>query len=398
MDRASALKAKPFLLAWCLCFLVMESAGVLVLRSRPPLDFQSFYTAGYQLRTHPTQLYDLSEQALLQHKLTSQSQFLPYYHPCYEAILYLPLSFLSFHGAYLAFVAVSMFSLLGAFLIARPTLPSAIFLRLPRADLVVFVFVPLLIAVTDGQDSLISLLLYCLAWRQLESGKDASAGCMLALALFKFHIVIPIAILIVIWRGRRFCYGFLATFAGVALLCICLVGAGGSIQYFRLLSGAVSAIDRGSIRQHGMAVHPSAMVNLAGILYGGGARLLHSPIAFNLLVGACSLGLLFWCILRVRRCEQRVAFSISILFGLLVSYHLMNYDLTLALLPAVLLVDRMHRAILLAFFIVPALFFFLGQDWYFLMAVPMLAMLLYALINAPQPVAPTPEMPSATAV
>ena len=50
-----------------------------------------------------------------------------------------------------------------------------------------------------------------------------------------------------------------------------------------------------------------------------------------------------WCAGVVRRCELSAAFSIAILCGLLVSYHLYMYDVTLVLLPVALLTGRYHR-------------------------------------------------------
>src|SRR6202044_1940866 len=105
---------------------------------------------------------------------------------------------------------------------------------------------------------------------------------------------------------------------------------------------------KSAVAQHGMGVFPSGMPNIAGLLYGCGARLLPSPLAFNSLVGTCSLGIFIWCMRVVRRCELKFPFSIAILWGVLVTYHLFVYALTLTLLPVALLAGRTPRYILLA--------------------------------------------------
>jgi hypothetical protein len=248
-----------------------------------------------------------------------------------------------------------------------------------------FVFVPLLLAVTLGQDSILSLLIYCLTWRQLESDKDVSAGCVLALGLFKPQIVIPIAVLLAIKRGWRFSAGFLATSIVVALLCVSIVGSTGVTAWIRLLHYAATSINHTAFAHRKGMEHPSAMPNLAGLLYASGARFLQSSYAFNLLVGICSAGLFAWCARIIRRCDLNVAVSIAILCGLLVSYHLYFYDLTLSLLPVALLAGRAPRYITLILFSMPAILIPLGLSWFFLWALPLLAMLVYALLSAPQP-------------
>jgi hypothetical protein len=377
---------------WCICLIVMELVGVIFANTgaHTQFDFRSFYTAGYLARTHPAQLYNLAAQEQIELTRISPAGFLPFYHPAYEAFLYTAFSILSYRAAYLAFIGFNLLLVMVAFFAARSAFSSAIFWRQPRPGLMLFLFLPLLIAVAHGQDSIVFLVLLCLAWRQLEKGKDISAGCVLGLALFKFQIAIPIALLVAIRRGWRFSAGFLAVSAAVVLLCIGIVGLAGTTDYVHLMFGAVSAIDKRAAVQHGMDVYPSAMTNLAGLLYGFGARFLPS-FAFNLLVGVCSLGLFVWSALSVRRFEQEVAFSIAILCGLLVSYHLFIYDLTLALLPVVLLARRTPRFILIALFGLPLILLPFGAKWFFPAALPVLAMLLNALVSSSGHAAPAPQ-------
>ena len=397
MDHAPAFKVKPFLAAWCLCFLVMVSAGVLFLRSRAPLDFQSFYTAGYQLRTHPSQLYDLSEQARLQREFAGTRGYLPFYHPAFETLLFLPFSLLSYHAAYFCFLAFSMLLLLAGFFACR-TAFSSLPIRWELRPEWIFLFFPMLLALALGQDSVLSLVLYCLVWRQLESAKDVSAGCLLALALFKFQFAIPVAVLIAIRRGWRFCAGFLVTAVAAGLTSIAIVGIAGTEKYIHVLTGAASAIDKSAAAQQGLNVFPQSMPNLTGLLYAAGGRYIQPAILFHLLTSACALGLFLWCALAVRRRGQRAFFSIAVLWSMVVSYHLYFYDLTLSILPAALLTGKVHRAIVIVWFVLPALLFGLGSDWYFLMALPMLAMLLNALVSSLGTASQAPETTRATAV
>lgn len=380
------IQVKPFLVAWCVYLLLMELFGAGFIRTDTPLDFQLFYTSGYQARTHPSQIYDLTQQVRIQHAITSKKSFLPFYHPSYEALLYAPFSLLRYRSAYFAFIAFNMLMLLAAFLAARPAFSSVIPWLQPRPGLMFFLFLPVFTVVIFGQDSFLALLLCCLTWRQLDSGKDVSAGCFLALALFKFQIVIPIAVLIALRRGRRFTGGFIVTAAAVTLLSAGIVGRTGVAAWVRLLHGSAALMNHTALAGQKVLEVPLAMPNLAGLLYACGARLLQSPIVFNAFIGVCALGLFAWCAWAVRKCELKVAFSIAILCGLMVSYHLYIYDLTLCLLPVSLLAGRTHWCILLGLFGLPFILVPFGLTRFFLLAVPVLAMLIYTILSTAKPV------------
>lgn len=369
------------LTAWCVYFLLIEVTGVIFSHYRPT-DFQSFYAAGYLVRTNPSHLYDLTRQMHIQEAITSFNGYFPFYHPSYETILFLPLSWLPYRTAYAIFLALNMFGLMAAFHVVEDVFSAAADWLGPRPQLLPFLFLPLLLSMELGQDSILLLLLYCLAWRSLRSGEEARAGCFLALALFKFQIAIPVAILIALRCGWRFVSGFLATSVGVGLLSVMITGFRGATEYVRVVAGAASAVDGNAIVQQQMSVHPRGMPNLAGLLYSCGGRFLRPPILLDVLVGICGVALFAWCAYAVRRRDLNVAVAIAILCGLLVNYHFYFYDLTLAFLPAALLTSKVPRMTLMALFILPVVVLGCGMNWYFMMAIPLLAMLVYALVFA----------------
>lgn len=318
-----------------------------------------------------------------------------FYRPSYEALLYSPFSLLKYRAAYLAFIAFNMVLLLAAlFLVRRLLSPDLPWLK-SRPWLMFFLFIPLWLAVVHCQDSVLFLLLFCLAWRDLESGKDVRAGCFLALALFKFQIAIPIAVLIAVRRGWRFTTGFLAMSAALALFCISIVGRTGMLSMVRFIFTAASATGQSTAAQRVMTIYPLAMPNMEGLLYACGARFLPSSGAV-VVAGLCSFCLFVWSISIVRRRDQNVAFSIAILCGLLVSYHLYIHDLTLSLLPAALLSGRAQRYLMPALFGLPVFFFRFGLSSFFLLAIPMLAMLVNAIVSSRDPVASELETARAT--
>lgn len=64
-----------------------------------------------------------------------------------------------------------------------------------------------------------------------------------------------------------------------------------------------------------------------------------------------------------------------------------RYDLTLVILAVALLASRIPRYILLALFGLPIGLLHVAEDWYFLIAIPILAMLVNAIISSRDPVA-----------
>lgn len=380
MDAPFSVETRPFFFAWCICLVVLELAGVGIARTRAPLDFKEFYAAGYLLRTNPSHLYDVTLQHQAEQAATLNAGFIPFYHPSYETLLYAPFALLSYRSAYLAFIAFNMLLLMAAFLAVRPVFSSIIPVCQPRPGLMFFVFVPVLMAVIVGQDAILSLLIYCLTWQQLKLGKDARAGCFLALGLFKFPIVLPIALLIAVWRGWRFTFGFIAASVGVVLLCIAVAGPAGTMQYIRLVFDAASVR---AVAQQQLDVAPSAMPNFRGLLYVCGARFLPSA-ASNALTAIFSLGSLIWCARTIRNRGADVAFSIAVLCGLLLSYHICISDLTLALLPVALMTGQSHRYIAVVMFILAILLIFVGIGfaWFSLMAFPILAMLVNGILSS----------------
>lgn len=375
MERSTNYQIKPFVIAWCICLITMELLGARILSKASKIDFQFLYVAGYQVRTHPSEIYNLPQQDLLQRTLANKPGSMAFYHPAYEALLFAPLSLLKFRAAYFSFIAVNMLFLLAAFLVARNTFSSIIPLCQPRPGLIFFTFVPVYFAILLGQDAILSLMLYCMAWNQLESGKDINAGLFLALAMFKYQIVIPVALLIAIRRGWRFASGFLLGSTGVGLVSFCLIGLAGLKNYLRVMLG-VTYFDHPVARNIALVPEPSSMPNLAGLIFEFSSHLLHSAVAFNTLVIACSLTLLAWCARSIRRGDAKVAFSIAVLGGLLLSYHLLIYELTILLLPIALLAGRIHRYIMVPLFVLPFVTISIGPQWIFLVGAPIMAMLI----------------------
>lgn len=392
-------KFKPFLVGWCIFLGLIELYARDYVRGGPnELDFRAFYAAGYLVRTHPSHLYDLAQQAQVQHMFAPAGIPVPFYHLSYEAFLFAPFSLLHYNAAYLAFIAFNILLLLAVFLWGWPGFSRKVPGSLLAPGLPFLLFLPVFDTLLHGQDSILSLLLYSLCWRQLEAEKDTSAGCLLALTLYKFHYAIPIAILIVVRRGVRFARGFLITAACLAVACVAIVGFSGTLSFVHLIRGAASAIGNTEAAHEMFSVYPIASPNLVGLIFACGGQFLHSPLAFNALWAAVSLALFLWCARMVRHSDLGTAFSIAVLCGLLVSYHLYLPDLPLLLLPLAILGRRLHRVTSICMFVLPTILLPFGANSFFLLAIPMLMILADIHLSAQgRPRLPRPAVDSAVA-
>lgn len=297
-------------------------------------DFVSFYTAGALVVSGAGEmLYDAEVQAVFQRKIFGRPTPLPYYHPAFEALLFAPLSLMTFSAAYLAWAAVNVTLLMTIPFLLRPHIsaPGNILCLF----LVCFLFFPIWVSLLQGQDSVLLLLLYVLAYRRLQEDQDGWAGALLALGLFKFHLVLPAVIIIAATRGRRFAGWFMASAFTLAMISIVTTGGARGYISFLLSNNRNLAFE---------TIKPSIMPNLRGLVsqFGGDYEWV-SPV-----VGLLSLLVLLASLIAVLKEKSGnqsldLVYALALITTLLVSYHLNPHDLSLLLLPVLLLMERVVR-------------------------------------------------------
>jgi len=210
--KSRALK----LTAWLAVGMMVVAHSVLVYKARERLlhgysDFSSFYSAGTIVRDGGGQhLYESEKQWVVQKKLFPYVPVrkgpLLFNHAPFEALIYLPLAYLPYAKAFLCWAAINILFLAGFSWVMRkyvPVLDQPVFLLLAC-----FSFFPILAALTQGQDSILLLLLYALAFADLKQQNNFRAGCWLALATFKFHLVIPFLPVLFVIGKRKALAGF----------------------------------------------------------------------------------------------------------------------------------------------------------------------------------------------
>ena len=199
-------------------------------------DFTVFYTAGKVLREGKgAQLYDPYTQQAAQREFTANSDIrrgpLPYIHPPFEALVFLPLTFFSYPVAFVLWGLVNLGLLLGVMLVLRDSVHLLREISPPEMVLWSLAFFPVFATFHQGQDAILLLLVLALGFRALNERAEFRAGCWLGFGVFKYHLILPIILILVIWKGRKLLFGFLTTGACLAFMSLALVGWRAALQY-----------------------------------------------------------------------------------------------------------------------------------------------------------------------
>ena len=337
-------------------------------------DFRCLYAAGYLVRTgDATHLFDYDTQRSVENaRVSVEDVALPFNHAPYEALLFAPLSLLSYRSAYVT-VLIGNLCLLGlSFYLLRGYLQPLrqVWSWLPEA--IFACSIPVTIALFQSQDSILLFTLISAAFVLLDRGQQATAGALVSLSLFKFQYAIPILLLFVIWRRWKFVAGFTITGAALAILSFWLVGTAGLSGFIHLLSTTARLPEA---QQYRLGEYPGSMPNLRGLFY----TLFHSrPLVATTITALASALLIFY-----TGFTKRVSLPLAVLVAVLVSYHSTMHDLTLTILPAGILLgagltwnEKWKMATATALLVLPVLVFLAGPRYFYLLAVAILAMII----------------------
>lgn len=336
----SRWRAVPFNLAYWRLFVVLIVSGLcletyLLWAHRWDIpkgyaDFTIFYSAANIIRSgQGKDLYNEQIQYAAQlaaaPDVKIRSWALPYNHPPFEALLFVPLSYLPYLASYLVWAALNLGML---FLAIRLLHESLTKFDLPALGVfgLAFIFFPVFITVFQGQDLLLLLLLASAAYAFVKRGEDFRAGCCLGLGLFRPELALPVALLIAFTRGRRFVAGFLVATLSLGLISCAIVG-------WRGLPGYVDYVWRMErVHGHGSII-PTEMPNLRGLV----SLLFHSKTIQLIATAVTSVAVFAFSLQRI--CSDKISrsveytFCVAVLCTLLVSFHALVHDLALLVIP-----------------------------------------------------------------
>lgn len=307
----------------------------------PGGDYLQFYVAARMIAEgFADQLYDFA----LQQSMQRDPQIIPYtwdansyllfVYPPFVAAFFLPLSYLPFMTSALVWMlvmllcgAVSLLLIRAQFRTLQPYL-GALFLG-------ALIYRPAVHAIYSCQNSTLSLLLFTGTLLLLRRERDFSAGSVAALLSFKPQLLLMLVLVVIATRSWRMLAGLCATGAAL-LVASLLVSAPATAEYFIRVPQLSRWIEMPGMQLAGMSCwYGFFRLTLSG-----------SPLpVIQLLTVVASVVTAGLVVERVRRAGLRdeVGWSMAMLGTLLISPHLLAYDLTLLLLPCALLVSLGHR-------------------------------------------------------
>lgn len=296
-------------------------------------DFTAFYAAATLVRSgHAVDIYNPSEQFSAQTRFTDDSDLrrgpLRYIHPPFEALLFVPFTFFPYRAAFILWDLANVGMLVAIAVSLRATLLPGSGIHIWDLLLGLLAFFPIFANFFQGQDAILLLLVVALAFRAMKLRADFSAGCWMALGLFRFQLVIPLVLVLALWGRRRIALGFISVTALLVLVSAVMVGWENLMRYPGYLWLWASVPGSGRTPR-------SLLPSLLGLITGW-PQLdhIHWLVAIVLLVSA-------WLVIVVAGMKNRAqeprffdfCFACAILASVLVGYNTSTYDLALLVLP-----------------------------------------------------------------
>jgi len=302
-------------------------------------DFSAFYTSGLMLRQGEGRLlYDRRAQWRVQQQFSSGVEIrqgpMPFVRPPFEAVLFLPLAYFPYSAALKIWLLANVVLL---WLAARILPRARPFTRIYPAWLETALclgFFPAFLALFQGQDAIILLLVVAAVLNRLQAGKDVAAGVFLALGLFKFLLVVPIVLMLWLAGRPRILAGFLPGAAALVAVSCAISGVSVISTYPLYLLSLNRAPGVG-------VVTAQSMPNLRGLLtafigrapYPGAIHWLLLPVAL------VAIGFAVWRwrpSIRTGFAGLASGYCLALLVAILSSYYAYIYDMTLLIIPLVL--------------------------------------------------------------
>jgi Glycosyltransferase family 87 len=257
---------------------------------------------------------------------------LPYNHPPFEALLFVPFTLLGYWPAYLLWTALNLAMLALSVVILKRQFPDLASVPPLISGLAAVAFFPVVVGIFQGQDVVLLEFLFVLAVVSLDRGNDAIAGAFLAAGLFLPHLIMPVIILFTVRRWRVL-LGFVPVTIFLGGVSVALMGWRGPLDYLHF----VLHVEKSSSVSYGPQVAP----NLRGLI----ADLpgLNPPGPWTaLLIFIFSAVVLLVALRRMRNGQDSMLFlsSLAAVTAILISFHALSYDLTLLFPVALWLLSR----------------------------------------------------------
>lgn len=344
-------------------------------------DFRALYRAANMVRKgNARELYDRNTNQASQNGVASPESAEPRLdRPAYEALLFVPFTFVEYRTAYVAFLAINLALISLASRMIRPYIE-----RLPGVwrwfpPALFFCFLSTTLAIVQGADSIILLTLVLASAVAFYRRAEWASGIFLGLGLFNFQLVLPIALLFLCWRRWRIVAGFIIAGAGTVATSVVLTGCAWFGSYWHNVRSCIAqfAIPAGEM---GYEVNGTTLPTLRCLL-GSIAGSHISPQAVLILTAISSILLLLW------TATRPPSYALAVLVAVLVSQYERIQDGVLLIIPIALVLDariaptlrtqEWSRNIAGLLFAAPTMIYLIG--WRYCILVPLILALLIPL-------------------
>jgi hypothetical protein len=303
-------------------------------------DYAAFYAAGrLVLEGDLTRLYDREVVAAIQQVATDHripDYYVAFRNPPFFAPVLAPFAFIDLLPSFAAWSVVSVALLVVAVGLTLRTLPR-LRAHWKLVALAIAGFCPVYSGLIDGQNATVSLLLYSLVYIALRDGRDGRAGAMAAVGLFKPQLFFVLPLVFAVSRRWRALLAYAGVASALGLVSFMLVGSEGMLDWARIIVG----------------YEPGNAAKLAGRMYSFKAFFdvllpdqaslaLGLSVAFSLVLLA--LVVRTWSSRGAVHDNFRLRWTFTMLAALLVDPHLLDYDLTVLVLPGLLLAGVLAEA------------------------------------------------------
>jgi hypothetical protein len=293
--------------------------GSQILPSARSHDFLNLYTGASLAREGRfADLHDPDVQLARERRIFPQlNALVPFVRPAFYAAFLTPLALLPYGTAFAVWIAGQCALLLACWYWIWRRFGS---------DALVYaaLFLPCPLGIASGQDCVMMLALFILAFELAERSRWFAAGAVLALMLMKFHLILLWPVALLIQRRWRMLAGFCATAFMLAASCVALGGVGSLRTYAALLQN--KSLDH-------LSPSPELMISFQGFLANIGSD---ARWASAVLVGVAVVVFLW----SVRAAPLWRMFAITAVASLWIVPHVYGYDASLLLLPIVLTIFR----------------------------------------------------------
>jgi hypothetical protein len=236
-------------------------------------------------------------------------------------------------------------------------------------------FLPVSLTLVLAQDSILLLTVMIAAFVALDRGQEMRSGMLMGLGIFKFQYLLPIALLFFVWRRWRVLSGLLlsgAVFVGLSIFIVGLSAIHALGQTLFVMSTSLSSYTE----RMKYGTFPDHMPNLRGLVYAIGQQFgaTQGHVAAIVALGSVLvIGL---------AAKMKPSFSLAVTVAALLSYHCLMHDATLLIIPVGMVLawsipagNVAATAVALAVFVLPAVIFLFFDGLYFLMSLPILALM-----------------------